>query len=385
MLAEEKMKKHYCVLVLLFIFSVLFISCSKKADSLAGETSTKSGLDFGAESEEASDALWESRVAGVFDASDSSEALGKKTATELNVYAYDSFCGDWGAGNAIVRDFEKKYGVKVNLIGCGAALQMYSRYVLEGDKSVADVLVGLADNMEIDENLFYEWQPKCKADLTPYDSKCLIPFNYGFYSFLVNKDYPLKNLPLPTCLADLVKPQYSKSFVLIDPRTSSAGLGLLKWTILALGEENAYSWWKTACENALTVSNSWSSAYGIFTQGEAPFVLSYTTSPVYHRMYEDNYNIVPLEFSDGYVETVEYLAISENAKDKELAKLFCEYVLTEGQKDIAVTNTMFPANRKTELPKEYEGVLNPTHVLQDTGFVEKQDSYLDKWTQTVVR
>lgn len=352
------MKKHYFVLIFLIILSVFVVSCSKK---------------------ETASVRSDSAVAA------SNEVKSSSEPAVLNVYAYDSFCGDWGAGNAIVKAFQEKTGIKVNLIGSGAALQMYSRYALDTEHSDADVLVGLADNMQIDESLFYEWEPECKADLVKYDSKCLIPFNYGFYSFLVNKDFDLKNISLPKCLNDLTKDEFAKTFILIDPRTSSVGMGLLKWTILSLGEENAYEWWNKACKNALTVGDSWSSAYGIFTQGEAPFVLSYTTSPVYHRMYENNYNIVPLDFSDGFVKTTEYLAIPKSSKNKDAAREFCEFVLTHGQKDIAVMNTMFPANEKTELPKEFSEILKPSHVLEDDSFVLHQDEYIDKWTKTVVR
>jgi thiamine transport system substrate-binding protein len=36
----------------------------------------------------------------------------------------------------------------------------------------------------------------------------------------------------------------------------------------------------------LTVTPGWSEAYGLFTKGEAPMVLSYTTSPAYHVIAE---------------------------------------------------------------------------------------------------
>ncbi len=335
---------------------------------------------------------------------------GKGSAGEsITVYAYDSFCGDWGAGTEIVRDFENETGIHVNLVGVGDAVTMYSRFVMEGEKSEADVLVGLANNMQIDESLFLEWEPACKVDLIDYDSKSLIPFDYGFYCFLVNKDYfrtsakgradgaaisenPGQNaggdtslaFNAPSCLMDLTRPEFSDSFILIDPRTSSVGLGLLKWTILSLGEDAAFDWWRKACDAALTVGSSWSSSYGVFTQGEAPFTLSYTTSPVYHRMYEDNYAIDALVFSDGYVETVEYIAVPKSSGNPEAAKQFCEYVLTRGQEEIAVTNTMFPANKRTALPDEYKGILNPDKILEDKNFPDKQNEYLDRWTRTVV-
>ncbi len=46
-----------------------------------------------------------------------------KESKELVVYAYDAFCGDWGPGPAIVEEFEKQYGVKVNLVSAGDAVE----------------------------------------------------------------------------------------------------------------------------------------------------------------------------------------------------------------------------------------------------------------------
>lgn len=308
----------------------------------------------------------------------------KRSATpELTVYSYDSFAGNWGPGQDLVQEFTEKTGIKVNLIGCGAASEVYGKFVFEKEKTKADIIIGLSDSINVDEKLFYQWEPQCKSDLIPYDSDCLIPFDYGIYAFLKNNTYPsdLK----PTCLEDLIKPEYKNKFILIDPRTSSVGLGLLKWTILAFGEEKALNWWYLACKNALTTAESWSSAYGIFTEGEAPFVISYTTSPAYHKIFEDNYSIEALEFADGHIVTTEYLAITAQSKMKEEAKLFCEYILTEGQEKIALANTMFPANRTTSIPTELNNSLQPKEIPDSLNFSANQHQYLEKWAESIAK
>ena len=44
--------------------------------------------------------------------------------------------------------------------------------------------------------------------------------------------------------------------------------------------------WRKLKPRILTVSKSWDEAYGLFLKGEAPLVLSYTTSPAYHIIEE---------------------------------------------------------------------------------------------------
>ena len=44
--------------------------------------------------------------------------------------------------------------------------------------------------------------------------------------------------------------------------------------------------WADLADNIVTVTAGWSEAYGMFLEGEADLVLSYTTSPAYHLIAE---------------------------------------------------------------------------------------------------
>lgn len=262
---------------------------------------------------------------------------------------------------------------------------MYSKVVYEGSSCPADVVLGLSDSIDVDQSLFLDWTPACMDSLSVDKSGNLVPFDYGYFAFIADTEY-FKDHELPTCLEDLTKPEFKDKVILIDPRTSSVGLGLLVWTIEALGEDEAFNWWKEMKTNALTIGDSWSSSYGLFTEGEAPLVISYTTSPVYHVLYEDTTRYQALDFTDGHVHTTEYLGILKSSKHVEAAKLFCEFVLNEGQADIAVANTMFPANSSVELPSAFEYALMPSKTLEydQKDFLSKSDEYLTRWAQTMV-
>lgn len=300
----------------------------------------------------------------------------------LTVYAYDSFTGDWGAGNDIVAAFQEKTGIKVNLVGCSGAVQMYSKVLFEGEQCPADVVIGLSDTTDIDTSLFLDWTPECEKNLVIDNNDSLVAFDYGIFAFIADMQY-FADRTRPTCLWDLTDEEYKGKVILIDPRTSSVGLGLLLWTIEELGEQKAFEWWALMKKNALTIADSWSSGYGLFTEGEAPLVISYTTSPVYHVMYEDTTRYQALEFDDGHLSTVEYLGILKTSKHQDWASQFCEFVLTEGQEEIAVTNTMFPANGSVALPQAFDYALMPSKV-DNCDYTQMLDSYLNKWSQIMV-
>lgn len=301
---------------------------------------------------------------------------------EITVYCYDSFTGDWGPGNSLAEDFEAQTGIHVNLISCAGSVQLYSKILFEGEKCPADAVIGLPDSIKLDTSLFETWTPSCKADLIEYKGTSLIPFDYGTFAFIYNSEDT--SLVPPTCLMDLAKPEYKNKFILIDPRTSTVGLGLLKWTYSCLGDEFD-TWWYKVLDNALTVADSWSTAYGLFTENEAPMVISFSTSPVYHIENEGTDKYRALEFTDGHIQTYEYLAILNKSENKDKAEKFCEYVLSEGQSKIALCNTMYPANTKTELPKSYGSLINPRILkTDDEAFINNLDSIISRWTEDAI-
>ena len=138
-------------------------------------------------------------------------------------------------------------------------------------------------------------------------------------------------------------------------------------------------------DNMLTMADGWSSAYGLFTEGEAPLVISYTTSPVYHVLNEDTTRYQAVIFSEGHQETIEGIGILKNAKHRKNAESFVDFVLTEGQEDIAVLNSMYPVNSTIELPDAYEWAPEPEILFtSDSDVVENHlDDILQDWIEVM--
>ena len=182
-----------------------------------------------------------------------------------------------------------------------------------------------------------------------------------FFAFVYNSDVVAQ---APQSLADLVENNSNHKFVIQDPRSSTPGLGLLLWIKQVYGNQAAQIWEKLS-PSILTVTPGWSEAYGLFLEGEADMVLSYTTSPAYHMIAEEKDNFHAAEFSEGHYIQVETAAMLKSSKNPELSRQFLQFLISEpAQQVIPTGNWMYPsALRDDKLPNEFGQLIQPQNTL----------------------
>ena len=263
----------------------------------------------------------------------------------LNVYTYDSFASKYGPAAELEKLFEKGCECDVRFLPFENSVTMLNRVRLEGNKTKADVVVGI-DNFTQPEaeksGLFAE------NDLTTQDlslpfmwkSHTFYPYDYGEYAFIYNKE-KLKNPP--TSLKELMERQDLR-VIYQDPRTSTVGRGFLVWVNQALSSKgNISEFWEKLAKHNVTIGKGWSETYGAYLKGEADLVLSYTTSPLYHQWYENDDKNVAAIFEEGHLVQVELAAILKSSSQKALAQQFLRFLhKPEAQKIIAKANIMKP-------------------------------------------
>ena len=308
----------------------------------------------------------------------------------LVIYAYDSFISDWGTGPVVIPVFEEKYGIKVDIRSPGDSGQVLTKTILEKDSPVADVVIGIDNNMlakALKENIFQPYKSEnlenVSSSLLFDKSNHLTPYDYGFFSVIYNSD-KLSNPP--ESLEDLLSPDFEKSIILMDPRTSSPGLGFLLWTVKVYGDSFP-GYWEKLNKNILTVTEGWDSGYGLFINGEAPMVISYTTSPAYHKEYEDSEQYKATVFDKGNYMQIEGAGIVKNCRNPESAQLFIDFMLSDDfQKEIPLTNWMFPVT-DIKLPDSYKTAKKPgTSLLLPSDTINKNlDKWTEEWLETVNR
>jgi len=261
----------------------------------------------------------------------------------LMVYTYDSFVSDWGPGPAIEAAFEKTCGCDLAFVGAGDGAALLARLKLEGARTKADVVLGLDTSLIANAKATDLFAPHngVPADLDlpiAWSDDVFLPYDWGYFAFVYDKT-KLSNAP--TSFAELL--QSDVSVIIQDPRSSTPGLGLLLWVKEIYGE-GAVDAWKTLSPRIVTVTKGWSEAYGMFLEGEADMVLSYTTSPAYHLIAEEDDTKAAAIFDEGHYMQIEVAAKTAGAEHGALADEFLEFMMSDAfQSVIPTTNWMYPA------------------------------------------
>jgi thiamine transport system substrate-binding protein len=301
----------------------------------------------------------------------------------LTVLTYDSFVSDWGPGPAVEAAFEAECGCDLKFAGAGDGAAMLARLKMEGERSEADIVLGLDTNLTAEAKATGLFAPHgVTADLTvpvAWADDTFLPFDWGWFAFvgLAGKEYPTDFKALAE--------SYLK-VVIQDPRSSTPGLGLLMWVKAAYGAEAAQVWADLA-DNIVTVTPGWSEAYGLFLEGEADLVLSYTTSPAYHLIAEEDAGKVALPFDEGHYLQVEVAGKLAGTDQTELADKFLAFMTSPAfQSVIPTTNWMYPATA-VELPKGFETLIQPAKSLLMTADEAQaaREGALEEWRAALSR
>ncbi len=281
----------------------------------------------------------------------------------LTVLTYDSFVSDWGPGPAVEKVFEARCGCDLKLVGAGDGAALLARLRLEGAQSDADVVLGLDTNLmaaAAETGLFAPHGMNPDLDLPiAWDDPLFLPYDWGYFAFVYDKE---KVTDPPKSFDDLARSDLS--IVIEDPRSSTPGLGLLLWVHETHGKDER-AVWEGLSDNILTVTKGWSEAYGMFLQGEADMVLSYTTSPAYHLIAEGDAGKAAARFDEGHYMQIELAGKLKNSDQPELADAFLRFMLSdEFQSIIPTTNWMYPAKMPASgLPKGFETLIEPPSAL----------------------
>ena len=163
---------------------------------------------------------------------------------------------------------------------------------------------------------------------------------------------------------------------------------MLHWTISVYGIEDYLNYWQRLQPSLLTITDGWSAAYGMFTKGEAPLVLSYVTSPAYHLEYEKTERYRAAVFKEGHYRQIEFAGILKGSLRQERAREFIDFMLSEDFQDaIPLTNWMFPVVDYHPLPDSFRIAPKPRAVpeLEASLVREKNSQWLKDWSRSMSR
>ena len=250
---------------------------------------------------------------------------------------YDSFSSEWGPGPEIELKFEEICNCDVQYVATNQAGSLNSNIFKKGK----DILLGVEVN-----------------DFNEDDSDYWAKYDYGYFAFIFNKN----NIQSPPNSFEELASNNDLKIVVQDPRTSPVGLGLLRW-MKNIYPDSFFENFKKIDDKIITYTPGWSEAYGMFLDNKADLVLSYSTSPFYHREYEDEYKFEALIFEEGHLITEELILVNKDIKNFDLAKSFVDFMLTEDiQKIISSKNIMYPVD-KNAMPEKMSQLDVPNKLV----------------------
>ncbi|MEM8741579.1 MAG: thiamine ABC transporter substrate binding subunit [Pseudomonadota bacterium] len=301
----------------------------------------------------------------------------------LTVYTYDSFVSEWGPGPQIEAGFEAECGCDLRFVPAGDGAALLSRLKLEGARSEADIVLGLDSHLVAEATatgLFAPHGVAAAFDLpVAWDDPVFLPYDWGVFAFVYDST---RLAQPPASFEALVASPEDLRIIIQDPRSSTPGLGLLLWVKAAYGDR-APEIWAGLAPRILTVTKGWSEAYGLFLEGEAEMVLSYTTSPSYHSIAEGDDTKRAALFEEGHLLQIEVAGKLASSAQPALADAFLAFMLGEGfQSVIPTTNWMYPAVMpEAGLPNGFAAPLGPdaARMIPPAEVPDLKKLALDEW------
>jgi len=304
-------------------------------------------------------------------------------AEKLIIYTYDSFVSEWGPGPIIEKQFEETYQIDLELVAVDSAATLLNKVILEGNNTNADIVLGLDMNLFESAKKSNLFDNHSLADLNDklnlpinWESELFVPYNYGYFAFVYNN----KNLKNPPKSMDELINLTDARIVIQDPRTSTPGLGLLTW-MKALYGKDAQSNWKKLNKKIIAVTKGWTdSYYNFFMAGEADLVLSYSSSPAAHIMFEETNEISASTFEEGNYISIEFAGILKSSRNKEMANNFLNFMISDDfQSVIPSTNIMYPVTN-VSLPKAYNKLEIPNALQLDPRDInDNKETWINEW------
>jgi thiamine transport system substrate-binding protein len=315
--------------------------------------------------------------------------IGKEEESHLVIYSYESF-QSYGLGPAVIPKFEELYDVNVTVVTPGDTGEVLGRLNMEKGDPDADIVIGVDNSMlykAVKMDLLEPYVPKNIDRLDPtmdFDpGHYVVPFDHGYIAIICNGEMMReRDLEIPDDLLDLADPQYDGQMLLLDPATSSTGSSFMIWAASVAGEARS-DFFEDLADNANgRVLSSWDAMYTAWEGGEAPIAISYGLDTAYEVMwYGTNNTITVVPDHQGYRQ-IEGAGLVNGAPNKEMAKKFLDFILTDEFQSEVHNNYMLPVVPGTEIDPLFVqyGEDAEVHVEPTTEEVmENYDDWYEAW------
>jgi thiamine transport system substrate-binding protein len=236
---------------------------------------------------------------------------------------------------------------------------------------------------ELDESLFaeageVEGSDDVKSGLQFDPQGRAVPYDTGYISLVFDGT----EMTAPETFEGLLADDVQGDLIAQNPGSSSTGRAFLLHTIKQFDPDGYLDYWADLQANDVQVLGSWGDAYGAWSNGEAPMVVSYSTDQVFADQEGANLEEHQVRFlnDQGYANP-EGMAVFADSDRPEAARQFMSFMLRpEIQGEIAVRNVQFPATDNAAVPDDYaELAQEPPEPVTFT--YEELQGQVDGWIE----
>jgi thiamine transport system substrate-binding protein len=236
---------------------------------------------------------------------------------------------------------------------------MLEKVVTGRDSINVDVVLGIDNTIfynVLRDSVFLEYEPQ---NLKHVDESLIfdktyhvIPVYYSQLAFIYNS-FAIEKPPIT--FGEMQDGKFKKKIVLMHPSSSSLGRAMLLWSVAAFGENGYGHFWRSVKENIYSIAENYDDAYNMFLAGQAPLVIGYSTTPVYHLQKENSDKFRSTIPTEGSFNLIRAAGICRWTEKQELAKRFMEYLLSDDFQNFIPDNMwMYPANDKVNNGLDFE-------------------------------
>ena len=306
----------------------------------------------------------------------------------LVVYTYSSF--PTVIIDQVKKHFKEKLQQNVEFKSFSDTGPLLNQLLQERDRPQADVVVGLDHNYlskVLEAGILKAYRPQAAAKIRKelvFDPDFrMIPFDYGYVVFNYDRER-LKRVPKSH--SDLLDPFYKGKIIIENPLTSSPGQVFLLTTIALYGDPGYLDYWRKLKPNLLTITPGWDEAYGMYTSGEAPIVLSYGASPVYHLINEKTERYQALVLDDAAYAQIEGIGIVNRTANLRGARQIVDYLLSPAvQRLIPENQFMYPVRTDVPLPESFRIAARVNKILNlpPAQVSTNLNRWLEQWDKVI--
>jgi thiamine transport system substrate-binding protein len=294
----------------------------------------------------------------------------------VRVLSYSSFVNQWGPGPEIAKLYKERYGVTVEFQDAGDAGLLLKKLEL----FPADLVLGL-DFLSLptarSARTWRLFRQRGAADDRWVEAD-FMAYDWAPVTFIYRKG----EIEPPKALIDTLDQRFQNTIALEDPRTSTPGLLFFFWVLDEFGVDEGFKYLANLKPNVQSVSSSWSSAYGMFSQKQAKMAFSYLTSPVYHWTEEKKLEYQPAVFPEGHPVQIEFAGVPSTCVNCEEGEHLARFLLRpEIQKVIMEKNFMMPIIRSVTSNTPFDQLphFEERHWKNLGDLMSKRDSLLERW------